>query len=181
MIRAAPCVAAVACGVALCGCGGVGDWCVDRGKQTTYAGALQYGGQLDDAGSASGSIAGGTPMDITIDDLSAQDDNHTSDPGSCGAAFTVRVSQACVLWGYPQSFQYDTGKYASGDFISAQVDVSADGPCTLALAEGSVVLAVRSGSLELTPGRATLTFDGTVQSVDGATRGGYVSVMYASE
>jgi hypothetical protein len=183
-MRASACIVVLASGAALCACGGVDGWCVDRGTQSAFQGTLQYGGQIGgtgDAGGAGQALAGGAPIELTLDDFTAQDDNNTRGPGSCGATFTVRLSQACVLWGSPQDVRYDTGKNASGDFISADIAIRAAQPCTLALAEGTVVVSVRSGSLQITPGHAQLTFDGDVQSLAGATRSGYLDVMYSSE
>ena len=173
---------AAACAVAICACGGADGWCVDRGSQTTYEGTLQYGGEARDTSGVAQSLAGGAPFELTVDDLSAQNQTNSSDPGSCDATFTLRLAgSACVLWGYPQSFRYDTGKNASGDFISADISVSAEQPCSLALAEGGVVVSVQTGSLEMTPGHAQLTFNGAVQSIDGSPRSGYLGIMYSSD
>jgi hypothetical protein len=150
------------------GCDGPG-WCVSRGTATQFEGSAVAGG------------SGATPMTVTIDDLDAQNQSHSSAPPSCQAAYAVRLGSSCVLWAQPGDFRYDTGKNASGDFIEATAALDGQGDCTLPLDGQPVAIAVRQGTLDLTPGRVQIAFDGYAQGADGGAQGAYVSVVYTGQ
>ncbi len=158
--------------VAMCvpGCAGP-DWCVDRGTSTTFQGSAQFAGSLP-------ALSGAAPMTLIVDDLDVWSQTFRSDPPSCEAAFTVRLGSSCVFWAQIADASYDTGKNASGDFVQASVSLDADGTCTLPLDGGPVALSLREGTLSVTPGHVTLTFDGTVEGTDGGGSPGYLSVIY---
>lgn len=126
--------------------------CVDRGAVTTYSGSYTY--------TTSQGVTGATPAQLVMDDFSP------FEKGSCDPAdaeFTVQVG-TCSLRLNAQNAEHDTGKNASGDFISASASVEPSQTCTLSLAGKPVNVSVNAGSLSLVPGSATL--DVTAYVVD---------------
>jgi hypothetical protein len=168
--RLAPAAAFLLLAIPLAACAGP-DWCVDRGSGTAYQGSAQFAGSVP-------ALSGAAPMTLVVDDLDVASQTFHSDPPSCDATFTVRLGSSCVLWAGLADVNYDTGKNSSGDFVQADVSVTANGACSLPLADGPVALAVREGTMSLTPGHVELTFDGTIEAPDGGVPPQYLSVIY---
>ena len=118
--------------------------CIDRGKLTVYEGSYTYSTSAGDSGAAA--------SELRIDDFDPYE-NGTCD--TAHAEFTMTVG-TCKLVAYATNAEHDTGKNASGDFLSAAADLAPAQTCTLSLAGKPTELTVDGGGLSLTPGNAVL-------------------------
>lgn len=149
------------------GCGPPPQDCVARGATTNYTGSSSFTGEATMTG-ATLPLVGASAQSLLVYDF-------TQDCSYDSMEFLVSAG-TCELWVSLDDSEYDTGKGASGDFLSAGGHVEDGQSCVFTLPQGKVELAIQQGSFDAEPTSIELKFSGPVTGVDGVSSSGYLQV-----
>jgi hypothetical protein len=119
--------------------------CATRYGTPTFQGSEQYVGTL---GGATG-IFGSMPRQATVDwdPYVRRTDGDGSTCSTYGVTLVLTLSPRCTLAATLISAMFDTGRGASGAFLSAAASINGGQACTVPVSGGEALVAIDSGSM----------------------------------